>query len=50
MLASLADNDLPGCAVTEARLTHHDLLAGDVAAAATPPLSGPLSHHPHNSQ
>ena len=50
MLASLADDDLPGCAITEARLTHHDPLAGEVAAAATPPLSGPLSHHPHNSQ
>jgi ADP-ribosylglycohydrolase len=35
MLASLADDDLPGCAVTEARLTHHDPLAGDVAAAVT---------------
>jgi ADP-ribosylglycohydrolase len=33
MLASLADDDLPGCATTEARLTHHDPLAGDVAAA-----------------
>jgi ADP-ribosylglycohydrolase len=33
MLASLADDDLPGCAITEARLTHHDPLAGDVAAA-----------------
>lgn len=35
MLASLADNDLPDCAITEARLTHHDPLAGDVAAAVT---------------
>jgi ADP-ribosyl-[dinitrogen reductase] hydrolase len=33
MLASLADDDLPDCAITEARLTHHDPLAGDVAAA-----------------
>jgi ADP-ribosyl-[dinitrogen reductase] hydrolase len=33
MLASLADGDLPRCAITEARLTHHDPLAGDVAAA-----------------
>ena len=33
MLASLADNDLPGCAMTEARLTHHDPVAGEVAAA-----------------
>jgi ADP-ribosylglycohydrolase len=33
MLASLADDDLPDYAVTEARLTHHDPLAGDVAAA-----------------
>ena len=47
MLAALADDDLPGRAATEARLTHHDPLAGDVAAAATPPISGPLSHHPH---
>jgi len=35
MLASLADDDLPLCAITEARLTHHDPLAGDVAAAVT---------------
>ena len=35
MLASLADKDLPVCAITEARLTHHDPLAGDVAAAVT---------------
>ena len=35
MLAPLADDDLPGCAITEARLTHHDPLAGDVAAAVT---------------
>jgi ADP-ribosylglycohydrolase len=47
MLASLADEALPGCAVTEARLTHHDPLAGDVAAQATPAISGPLSRHPH---
>jgi ADP-ribosyl-[dinitrogen reductase] hydrolase len=33
MLATLADGDLPDCAVTEARLTHHDPLAGNVAAA-----------------
>src|SRR5262245_60007223 len=33
MLAALADEALSGCAVTEARLTHHDPLAGDVAAA-----------------
>jgi ADP-ribosylglycohydrolase len=47
MLAALADDDLPGCAVTGARLRHHDPLAGDVAAAVTPAISGPLSHHPH---
>jgi ADP-ribosylglycohydrolase len=35
MPAALADDDLPGWAVTEARLTHHDPLAGDVAAAVT---------------
>ena len=35
MLASLADDNLPACAVAEARLTHHDALAGDVAAAVT---------------
>jgi ADP-ribosylglycohydrolase len=35
MLASLADDDLPDCAITEARLTHHDPVAGDVAAAVT---------------
>jgi ADP-ribosylglycohydrolase len=33
MLASIADKDLPGYAATEARLTHHDPLAGEVAAA-----------------
>jgi ADP-ribosylglycohydrolase len=35
MLATLVDDDLPDCAITEARLTHHDRLAGDVAAAVT---------------
>jgi ADP-ribosylglycohydrolase len=33
MLASLPDEDLAGCAKAEARLTHHDPLAGEVAAA-----------------
>jgi ADP-ribosylglycohydrolase len=33
MLASIADEDLARCAMTEARLTHHDPLAGEVAAA-----------------
>ena len=47
MFAALAVDGLPGCAVTEARLTHHDPLAGDVAAAVTPAISGPLSRHPH---
>ena len=42
MLASLADDDLPRCAITEARLTHHDPLAGDVAAAATLPSPAPF--------
>jgi ADP-ribosylglycohydrolase len=32
-LAALGDDDLPGCALAEARLTHHDPLAGEVAAA-----------------
>lgn len=31
MLAAIVDEDLPGCAITEARLTHHDPLAGEVA-------------------
>jgi ADP-ribosylglycohydrolase len=35
MLAWLTDDDLPGCAITEAHLTHHDPLAGEVAAAVT---------------
>jgi ADP-ribosylglycohydrolase len=35
MLAALADDDLAGCAVTEARLTHHNPLVGDVASAVT---------------
>ncbi len=35
MLVAIADDDLPGCALAEARLTHHDPLAGEVAAAAT---------------
>ena len=34
MLAAIADEDLAGCAMAEARLTHHDPLAGEVAAAA----------------
>ncbi len=33
MLASLADEDLATCAMTEAHLTHFDPLAGEVAAA-----------------
>lgn len=33
MLAAIADDDLPGCAMAEARLTHYDPLAGEVAAA-----------------
>jgi len=33
MLTSLADEDLAACAMTEARLTHYDPVAGEVAAA-----------------
>jgi ADP-ribosylglycohydrolase len=33
MLASLTDEDLGCCALAEARLTHHDPLAGEVTAA-----------------
>lgn len=33
MCAAIADEDLAGCAMAEARLTHHDLLAAEVAAA-----------------
>jgi ADP-ribosylglycohydrolase len=33
MLAAIPDEDLAGCAMAEARLTHHDPLAGEVAAA-----------------
>jgi ADP-ribosyl-[dinitrogen reductase] hydrolase len=33
MLAAITDEDLAGCAMAEARLTHHDPLAGEVAAA-----------------
>ena len=33
MLAAIDDDDLTGCAMAEARLTHHDPLAGEVAAA-----------------
>jgi ADP-ribosylglycohydrolase len=33
MLAAISDQDLAACAMAEARLTHHDLLAGKVAAA-----------------
>lgn len=33
MVASIADDDLAGCAMAEARLTHHDPLAGELAAA-----------------
>jgi ADP-ribosyl-[dinitrogen reductase] hydrolase len=32
MLAAIADEDLAACAMTEARLTHHDPPAGEVAA------------------
>lgn len=32
MCAAVGDDDLGGCAVAEARLTHHDPLAGEVAA------------------
>lgn len=35
MLGSLADDDLNGCALAEARLTHYDPLAGEVAAAVS---------------
>jgi ADP-ribosylglycohydrolase len=35
MCAAVAAADLAGCALAEARLTHHDPLAGEVAAAAT---------------
>jgi len=31
MLASIADEDLAACAMAEARLTHHDAVAGEVA-------------------
>jgi ADP-ribosylglycohydrolase len=33
MVAAIADNDLAICAIAEARLTHHEPLAGEVAAA-----------------
>jgi ADP-ribosyl-[dinitrogen reductase] hydrolase len=33
MLTAIADEDLAACAMIEARLTHHDPLAGEVAAA-----------------
>jgi ADP-ribosyl-[dinitrogen reductase] hydrolase len=32
MFAAIADGDLAACAIAEARLTHHDPLAGEVAA------------------
>jgi ADP-ribosylglycohydrolase len=35
MCAAIADDDLAGCAAAEARLTHHDPLAGEVAAAVS---------------
>jgi ADP-ribosyl-[dinitrogen reductase] hydrolase len=35
MCAAVADDDLAGCVIAEARLTHFDPLAGQVAAAAT---------------
>jgi ADP-ribosylglycohydrolase len=35
MLAKLAEDDVPACAMTEAGHTHHDPLAGDVAAAVS---------------
>jgi ADP-ribosylglycohydrolase len=33
MLAAIADDDLSACAMAEARLTHHDPVAGEVAVA-----------------
>src|SRR5205085_4783720 len=33
MLAAITDEDVACCAMAEARLTHHDPLAGEVAAA-----------------
>ena len=33
MLASIADDDLSACAMAEARLTHHDPVAGEIAVA-----------------
>ena len=33
MLAAIADEDLAACAMAEARLTHHDPVAGEIAAA-----------------
>jgi ADP-ribosyl-[dinitrogen reductase] hydrolase len=33
MLDAIADKDLAACAMAEARLTHHDPIAGEVAAA-----------------
>jgi ADP-ribosylglycohydrolase len=33
MCAAVGDDDLGGCAMAEARLTHHDPLAGEVATA-----------------
>src|SRR4051812_23338005 len=35
MFAAIADDELAGCALAEARLTHHDPLAGQVAATVT---------------
>lgn len=32
MLAAIADEDLAACAITEAGLTHHDPIAGEIAA------------------
>jgi len=33
MLAAIADEDLAACSMTEARLTHYDPVAGEIAAA-----------------
>ena len=42
MLAAIADEDLAGCAMAEARLTHYDPLAGEVAAAVNKLCRAPI--------
>jgi ADP-ribosyl-[dinitrogen reductase] hydrolase len=46
MAASLPDEEIAACAIREARLTHYDPLAGDVAVAVAALCRGLIRGHP----